>query len=257
MYKRIQSACVSHLGNVRKNNEDNYFFNNSFLLSDNDGSNGVISNRFALPVGSNKGIFYAVFDGMGGGDYGEIASFKCAEETKIFLSNERNINYFDISPTLQHLSSVLNEAVFREKTNLGVYQMGSTLVGIFMLAGRVWVCNVGDSRCYFYSSKSKDFKQLSIDHVEDTMQSKKPVLTQYLGVDPEVIRIDPSIYCFEPENNDRILLCSDGLTDMVSEEEICEAVKTDSPDKAVDQLLKKALVAGGRDNITMIITKFI
>lgn len=256
MYKHIQAACVSHLGNVRNNNEDNYYFDGSYLPSENNGSQGIVSSRFLQSVGSNKGLFYAVFDGMGGGDYGEIASFKCAEETRLFFSDDKNINNYDITPTLQTLCSVLNGSVYREKTNLGVYQMGSTIVSVYLFAGRAWVCNVGDSRCFIYREKTKELKLLSVDHVEESMQSSKPMLTQYIGIDPEEMRIEPSVFCFEPERSDKVLLCSDGLTDMVSEDDIRKVLQLNSPQDSVTDLLGKALSAGGKDNITMIVIKF-
>lgn len=257
MYKRIQSACVSHVGNVRKNNEDNYYFNDSYLSSESLGSNGILSDSKSFQFfGSSKGFFYAVFDGMGGGDYGEIASFKCAEETKRFFADESNINYHDITPTLQRLCLNLNDSVCKEKQNLGVFQMGSTLVSVFLFAGLVWACNLGDSRCYWYRENTNQLMLASVDHVEDSLQSSKPVLTQYMGINPEDLRIDPSVICFEPNRNDKVILCSDGLTDMVSESDIQEALRLDTPNQSVEILLNKALTAGGKDNITMIVIKF-
>lgn len=256
MYKRIQSACVSHQGNVRQNNEDNFFYNDEYLSADSLGTNGIITQKFPTFYNFNKGLFYAVFDGMGGGDYGEIASFKCAEETKLFLSNPKNINCYDITPSLNNLCNTLNEAVCREKQNLGVYQMGSTLVSAFMMAGLVWICNVGDSRCYWYSESNNSLSMVSVDHVEESSNGGKPVLTQYFGIDPEALRLEPTVNCIEPNHNDRIILCSDGLTDMVSENEIFEALKIDNPLQTLAVLSNKALEAGGKDNITIIVIKF-
>lgn len=257
MYKSIRSACVSHTGNVRKNNEDNFFFNGEYLPSDNSGTKGVISDPSAKAVGPDDGVFYAVFDGMGGGEYGEIASFRCAEETALFFSDENNINSRDIPDILEDLCSSLNDAVFSAKTDLGAYQVGSTIASVYLLNGGAWACNIGDSKVFWYSKRKQELRQISVDHTDRHFSADNPVLTQYLGIDPEEIRIEPCITFFEPESNDKIILCSDGLTDMLSEAIISETVSFGMPAGNAENMLNNALEAGGRDNISVIVIEII
>lgn len=256
MYKHIQSACVSHPGLVRKNNEDNFYYNGEFLLSDNNGTQGIITDRFSQECESEKGILYAVFDGMGGGEYGEIASFMCAEETERFFSDDSNIIKNDIPGTLNELCISLNDIVSGKRRELNVYQMGTTIVAAYISAGRVWICNIGDSRCYLYNKEADELCLLSVDHVEKARVVNKPRLTQHIGIFPEEMTIEPSIICVEPKYDDRLLLCSDGLTDMIAEDEIRDVIKEDPPSEAAGLLLEKALKAGGKDNITSIVVRF-
>lgn len=257
MYKCIRSACVSHTGKVRKNNEDNFFYNGEYLPSDNDGTHEIISDQTDETAGSDKGIFYAVFDGMGGGEHGEIASFKCAESTHSFFSDENNVSNRDVTLMLEDLCTTLNNAVFSAKTDFGAYHMGSTIAAVYLADGHAWACNIGDSKCFWYCKSKQELSQISVDHTDGHFSSEKPMLTQYIGIDPEEIRIEPSIVLFEPENGDRIILCSDGLTDMLSEAIINEAVSAGTPYSACEVLLDKALDVGGNDNITVIVIEII
>lgn len=255
MFKKIQVACFSHIGKARKNNEDNYYLNGEYMPSDNKGSQTIKSTN-PLSVDDKRWYFYAVFDGMGGGDYGEIASFRCAEATKSFFSNRSNVNLCDITPTLQNLCTIVNDTIFEEKQRLGVYQMGSTLVSAFVFAGKVWMCNIGDSRCYWYRAQEDALYQLSDDHVEERDEGSKPVLLQYFGIDSSMITIEPTIEFFEPNAGDKLLLCSDGLTDMVDENRILEIIDSDNPVNNIRALFSEAMGAGGVDNITMIVLRF-
>lgn len=257
MYKNIRAACVSHIGKVRKNNEDNFFFGGQYLPADNAGTHDVLESRSVCSGSSDKGLFYAVFDGMGGAEHGEIASYKCAEQTQKFFSDGDNYSDKDITLFLNKMCNILNNAVFDAKTDLHAYQMGSTIASVYLTAGQVWTCNVGDSKCYWYCRNKHSLRQMSADHLDEHSLSDKPMLTQYLGIDPQEMSIEPSITCFEPEEGDRILLCSDGLTDMLSEEDINKMIGSKSPSKTVEDLLNCALEAGGHDNITIILIEIV
>jgi protein phosphatase len=103
-------------------------------------------------------------------------------------------------------------------------------------------------------------EMLSEDHVEELYyvdkinKRSKPGLIQYMGMDPEEIRIEPTIKCRNLEPDDRYLICSDGLTDMVSEADIATMLNEgkDSED-AANRLVDLALSNGGKDNITVIV----
>lgn len=77
-FGRISAACGCHTGRRRKNNEDNFFFAGRYMASDNNGLGSILEKSFSL----KKDRFFAVFDGMGGGEYGEIASYIAAKASR-------------------------------------------------------------------------------------------------------------------------------------------------------------------------------
>lgn len=81
---RISAACSCHIGKRRKNNEDNFFFAGRYMASCNNGLGSILEKNFPL----KKDRFFAVFDGMGGGEYGEIASYMGAKATEEYLNAE-------------------------------------------------------------------------------------------------------------------------------------------------------------------------
>ena len=133
--------------------------------------------------------------------------------------------------------------------------MGSTLAGLLLEKGNAYSFNLGDSRVYLL--RNRELKQISIDHVDSRAffkKNTKPSLTQHLGIDEEEFLVEPSISRLELQAGDRYMLCSDGLTDMVSDEQIKDLLeKAESASNAVRKLIDTALDNGGRDNITVIV----
>lgn len=260
--KRIQAACGCHMGKKRKNNEDNFYFDGTCLNSDNTGMSEILTQETLLEEGKSGSChYYAVFDGMGGGDYGEVASNIAAETAREFLSKEQNVNYCDITPTLQNMCQIMSRNIYEAGVNLGAVQMGSTVVSLFFYSGQVWVFNLGDSRCY--RLRDNEMEQISLDHTDEAdmkvfgITGRKPYLTQYLGVNPEEMRIEPHVKSYVLKKGDRFLLCSDGLTDMVSEQEICDILSEyEDLEICTGELMKAALDGGGRDNITVMVCQF-
>ena len=250
----LSAACVCDRGLKRSNNEDNFYFTGQYLPRDNDGLDGCLADQMSLP----EDVFFAVYDGMGGGDYGEVASYTAAAETEGFLDLEDNINPCDITPSLTRMCLHLNEKVFQIGKSLGVYQMGSTLVSLFFHEDQVWVCNLGDSRAFLY--RDQKMRQISVDHTDEEemkangITNRKPYLTQFLGIDPEELRIEPFIQSGHYQAGDRYLLCSDGLTDMVDNQRISDVlVRYETPEDCAVRLKQMALENGGKDNITIIV----
>ena len=87
-FGRISAACGCHTGRRRKNNEDNFFFAGRYMASDNNGLGSILEKSFSL----KKDRFFAVFDGMGGGEYGEVASYIAAKATEQYLNAEEAAN---------------------------------------------------------------------------------------------------------------------------------------------------------------------
>lgn len=252
----LSAACGSDQGKRRKNNEDNLYFEAFYMPSDNHGTEGILEKEYSV----REDRFFCVFDGMGGGDFGEVASYTAAKTTKDFLAVEQNINPCDITPSLTRMCNEINQAVYQAGANLGSDQTGSTLVGLYFHEGQAWICNLGDSRGYLL--RDGKLLQISVDHTdaafmaENGITGRKPYLTQYLGIDPEEMMIEPHIRSYYLQEGDTFLLCSDGVTDMVEEQEICRILaESEVPGDGVDELIQAALDGGGKDNITAIVIR--
>ena len=152
----------------------------------------------------------------------------------------------------------INEAVVAKQQELCTERMGSTMVALYFSHRYVYVCNLGDSRAY--RLRNGEFLQLSVDHVEkrEGQARKKAPLTQHLGIKPEDFLIEPYIAKGELKHGDRYLLCSDGLTDMLSNYEIDEIMTgADSAEECVKELVDAALEKGGKDNVTVIVCRIL
>lgn len=242
----IQAACGCVTGKIRKNNEDNFYFDGKCLEMEHDGLRHPVEFERAL----KNGLCLAIFDGMGGENYGEMASFAAARQMQ---ETERRFADFFI-PERKYLGRLvehLNCAVNAVQKEMCTEHMGSTMVSLYFSGCNVYVCNVGDSRAY--RLREGAFQQLSVDHVEKRPGTKKAPLTQYLGFDTEEVVLAPYIAKGELQRGDWYLLCSDGLTDMVTNFEIADIIlkSKDSLD-CVQRLIDAAMEHGGRDNISVI-----
>lgn len=247
----VHAACDCRIGRVRRNNEDNFYFNGRCLEAENEGLRSPVS--FDGPLTGE--LCLAVFDGMGGERFGEVASFAAARELQ---SYERSlVDFFIPGRTfLTRLTARLNEAVVKAGQELQASRMGSTLAALYFMGGFCYVCNLGDSRAY--RLRAGEFMQISEDHVDarPMKAGKKPGLIQYLGIDPEEMLIEPYIAKGKIRSGDQYLLCSDGLTDMLTNFEIADIMmNTTDAESCVQQLVQAALDHGGRDNVTAIVCR--
>ena len=247
----IQAACGCHTGKIRRNNEDNFFFDGKCLEADNTGLERPVWIEDTL----RNGYCVAVFDGMGGEHFGEVASFTAARQMQTVTKSFSD--YFaSESKYLSKLTAQLNDAVVEAKKELFTDRSGSTMVALYYSFGYMYTCNIGDSRAY--RLRDGEFLQLSVDHVEKRPDGahKKTPLTQHLGIDPEEMQIEPYIAKDKVIEGDTYLLCSDGLTDMLTNNEISDIMQTyTDPADCVEKLIQVALEHGGRDNITVIICR--
>lgn len=257
---QIISACGCVKGNVRENNEDNFYLAGEYLDSENDGMKAVIKRSLKNDAKKVPGVFVAVFDGMGGTQHGELAAYEAAVSTEAFLDHVKESGSCDGTPMLTRLCDKINEKVFKAGEERGVTKMGTTMAALYFHGKNVWSCNVGDSRCY--RLRDGVLERLSEDHVEDLYNidrinpNKKPGLIQYMGMDPNEIRLEPTISCRNLKNGDCYLICSDGLTDMVAESDIANILReTDDAKDAANNLIELALMNGGKDNTTVIVCK--
>lgn len=249
----LSAACGCNMGKIRKNNEDNLFFDGRCLEEINSGLKHPVSMERTL----DKELCVAIFDGMGGERFGEVASYAAADCMK---NMTRKLSDFFISEKkyLNDMCWTLNQAVVDKKREYCTEHMGTTMVALYFSHGYVYVCNLGDSRAY--RLRDGVFQQLSVDHIlqDERMGNRKAPLTQHLGIDPEEYLLEPYIAKGELSGGDQYLLCSDGLTDMLSNLEIADILKADeNAERCVEKLIEVALEKGGRDNITVILCRVI
>jgi protein phosphatase len=219
---------------------------------------------------------YVVADGMGGHQAGEVASqiavdlinksFRRWVEQKAY--EDELFGFPDNSVTIQGnylLSSIriANRVVYEMSLEHERYQgMGTTVATLFVASSLIIAANVGDSRIYMV--RDGHIERLSKDHTivaeqvemgvmteeEASSAPLKHVLTRNLG---SAENVEAEIFEIEPSNNDRFILCSDGLTDLVSDREILEmAQDEDDPGNLCNQLVEKVLTRGAHDNTTVV-----
>lgn len=247
----LTAACGCVTGKLRKNNEDNFYFDGQVLPADNNGSPGTLTMKTLL----KQDLLVSVFDGMGGENFGEQASYSaaaCMRDSDTELRGMTN----DVTQFLTGLCESMNASVNEAKEKYLTSHMGTTMVGFYFTQRCVYSCNLGDSKSYVL--RGSGLRQLSQDHVDTWSAShsggSKAPITQYLGIDPEEFMIEPYISKQDYLPGDKYLLCSDGISDMLGDERIAVILReAASAESAVNELIAAAMEAGGRDNITAIV----
>jgi PPM family protein phosphatase len=203
---------------------------------------------------------FAVADGMGGAQAGEVAS-------RLAAAAFREFHEADALDPEERVGAIIQEAnrriYERARSDAQVSGMGTTVTAALYAGSDVALGHVGDSRAYRLRQGS--LKQLTEDHslVADLVRSgrlspedadahpQRSVITRALGTDPEV---DVDTFTIQAEPGDVFLLCSDGLTTMVAEEEIVETIgRSSTLEEATKALVRAANRAGGEDNVTVVL----
>ena len=246
----IESSGITDIGRRRKQNEDSLFYDDAMGL-------------------------YLVADGMGGHKAGEVASRLVVETIRDYMDPERTDhpqeNFVDAEEELSEEArrllagiQVSNRVVHQTAKNNEDYKgMGSTISAVYFAEKTVIVANVGDSGIYLI--RDGRIEQLSVPHTLVAEQAQldpenaellwgdfKHVLTRAMGVN-ESVKADINEIPFY--RGDVIVLCSDGLTDKATPEEILQTAKKRRSDKACRELVDLANARGGEDNITAIILR--
>ncbi len=237
----VAYACVSHVGKLRQINQDNYICGQT--IRSNDISCSYTEGTFT----SGRTAMLGAFDGLGGEERGEIASLIAAEKASR-LSFGRDI----IKTVIGYCDEVNNDICEYVKRN-SLSHMGTTVALLVFGKKEIILCNVGDSKIFRISNGN--LKQISYDHVIDAVPGQKPLLIQNLGIPIDELKIIPYLSRGDYFCGDKYLICSDGLTDMVSTEKIREIIQHNDLKHSVNNLLQIALENGGRDNITIIVTE--
>lgn len=250
MYK-MEAACISHMGCIRENNEDNFYFQNSFL----DMEHGTMKEAIRDSFSTERIKSVAVFDGMGGENAGETASYVAAQ-TFSEVCRIQNIS----KSGFKKIIDTLNIKVCKKAEEEKLGQIGTTITALFFDRDYVYIINLGDSPAFIL--RNNKLKLISEKHTNEeflklsNMKNKRPALTQFLGIPKKEMLLEPYIAGMELQIGDLFLICSDGLTDMVPEEEIQRILAENShTEDMVMKLLEEALSCGGRDNITIICCK--
>ncbi len=229
---KYQWAAGTHKGRVRNNNED------SFAPETSGRSTGP--------------VVLMVADGMGGAIGGEIASQLAVQHASTGPG----------SPVERVIRA--NEAVVkRTLSEPGLAGMGTTLtLAEFGKDGSVNLAHVGDSRAYLIHDGLLEqltddhtvvAEQLAAGHIspaDAVTHPQRSMLTRVLGISPDV-EIDS--ITFDSAPGDRLLICSDGLTNMVEDERVAQLLAKGSPEEAVWALIEEANRGGGHDNITVVV----
>ncbi len=226
---------------MRAKNQDNLICNGEYLSAERD--KDEYSNEGSVAA-KNTSVF-GVFDGMGGEECGEIASFIAAEQACGFDFSE------DAVSDMLEFCFKANGAICDYASENDIGSMGTTAAMLAFGNDKITLCNIGDSKIFRFSENV--LSQVSVDHVGFSVFGKKPPLMQSLGIPPQEMIIEPFITQFDYNCGDKYLICSDGLSDMVTADEISEVLAENNPCDAVSVLLEKSLEAGGKDNITIML----
>ncbi len=251
----------THRGYIRSKNEDAILINDILISEKN------FSSVLALEIPRDVSLtqLFMVADGMGGHQKGEVASFLVLDH----LRRERSkiITQKQLFQTLQETKILLNQYA---KEHRNAYGLGTVVAGLWMYWDQYVVFNVGDSRVYWY--KDNDFMRLSKDHsvVEElkdagyineddirTHPEKHIVTSCIMGDDEKTIKsIFMKSYKEDFFKESKVLICSDGLWEMLYENEIYSCMSIELPFNVCECLKNKAFNNGARDNISFILLIF-
>jgi PPM family protein phosphatase len=236
MAPQLEVTAFTHQGRVRDSNEDSITV--AGWVSD-VAMSGLRRSRHEL----TEPVLCAVADGMGGHAAGEIASRYAIKRlaAEPFADSEASA----VAGVLAAINAELYQTMAADRSLRG---MGTTVAGLLLSATRVLWFNVGDSRVYRHRDGS--LQQVSTDHVPPGARSS--IITQSLGGALAFTAIEPHIDGDELAVPSRWLVCSDGLTDMLSGADITRCLEN-YDEEAARKLFEAAMVAGGVDNISLIL----
>jgi PPM family protein phosphatase len=237
---RFQSWCLTDKGKKRESNQD------SFLVDD----------RLGL---------FIVADGVGGHTGGEVASALAVETVREVVGHPK-ANQFKPKEVIYQAFEEASHRIFDRATQeIRLNGMGTTMVMGYVRDNKLYVANVGDSRCYLY--RKPYLWQITEDHslineqvrlgMLNEEQAKKVVgknvITRSVGFERDVF---PDILEREISSGDSFVFCSDGLTGMVTDNDLCTLLNQKPIDQMAHLMIEKALDHGGDDNVTVLVLQF-
>lgn len=238
---RLDITSVSNIGCVRSQNEDMILVDNHF----------VRDSEFSIQTSLNHGDRYlvAVADGMGGHNSGDVASNDALRSLQYFFSDiPENLNASEFNEAMvEWLDSINNYVASKGRADEQFKGMGTTLVGFAYYYGDFFSMNCGDSRLYCF--RHGKLTQLTTDHsLSNMLGSEKHtnIITNCIGGGSKSSYLD-LIRMTDVQSGDVYLLCSDGLTDMISDRMIAQMLTAGADATA---LCDAAIEAGGYDNVS-------
>ena len=265
---RVQFGALSHTGLVRINNEDH------FLVIERRRSRTVLLTN--LPQGylrpaDDYSYVMAVADGIGGASFGDLASKLALRSGWDQAPNAIKWGWIitdrEIEDLKEHLELVFSQMeqtlLERAKVDPKFTGMGTTLTGAYTVGPEAFIAHAGDSRAYLYHQGT--LTQLTRDHtlaqqcldagLPVTSRSWHHILTNCLGGTDREVEVE--FHHLQLTDGDLLLLCTDGLTDMVKDEEIADFLGGyASPQEMAQSLVDLALARGGRDNVTVVLARY-
>jgi PPM family protein phosphatase len=237
---RFQSWCLTDKGKKRESNQD------SFLIDD------------------RLGVFI-VADGVGGHTGGEVASALAVETVREVIAHPKAGQFKPKEVLYQAYEEASHRIFDRAAQEVRLNGMGTTMVMGYYRDTKLYVANVGDSRCYLY--RKPYLWQMTEDHSlineqirlgmmseeQARKQLGKNVITRSVGFERDVF---PDILEREVSAGDTFLFCSDGLSGMVNDADMAKILNNTPPEKITQAMVEKALDHGGDDNVTVLIVQF-
>ena len=231
----MKSFGITDVGKKRSMNQDSIFYTDK-------------------PVGPIQNL-YIVADGMGGHKAGDVASRTAIEAATEYVRESEINNPVSL---LKRAIIYANDKVYKlSLSNPDDYAgMGTTFVAAVIDDGIMYVANIGDSRLYIVNN---GIRQITMDHslVEELIRNgqldrdEKNIITRALGIGDDVV---PDFFEVELSADDKILLCSDGLSNMIEDDEIREIIsEADDVADAGKKLVERANYYGGKDNISAVV----
>lgn len=243
---RVTVACKTDVGRVREINQDKF----EYYMPEDEAKL------------ASRGLIFLVCDGMGGHAAGQVAS-ELALKTfiEVYLNHPATEPEFAIRAAVQAANRFVLDNARAFPARRG---MGTTLTGVILIQDQAYVVNVGDSRTY--RTRGGELMQITHDHtyVDDLVRAgvldpsearthpQKNVITRAVGIEGE---LHPDIFVMTLEVGDQFMLCSDGIINHVSDEEVGRILATHIPAAAVWTLVGQALIGGGSDNATAVVVR--
>ena len=239
----IEYSAYSYIGKTRKENQDSVFISHNNMVCDRKDIVDISDIYEA-----DQPLIVAVFDGMGGEQEGGKASYIAAWATS---------EVFKMRPdaSLKYVCAIVNKSICKYMEDNGIKSMGTTAAIVKTSEGKLVACNIGDSSIFKISNNR--IKELSLKHIMVINHSGSNVLTQHLGIPENEMLIEPHSVAVKAKDGDLFLLCSDGLTDVLSEKDI-KTIATETPVQSCSKKLVDAAVQkGSKDNISVIVLKIL
>jgi len=262
----LEQVCVSHIGG-RLGHEDNFLLNGGYITPDEQRE--MAGKRFICRTEKTSANirFFAVCDGMGGHNAGEVASNICVTRLAKLETAVQNSGSFKNIVEICHkaVSDINSEVCAKGRENSALRGMGSTLVLFVMRGSECAVLNVGDSRAYFFDGAN--ISQITKDHTEGQRMLDLNILApdelinfparknlnRYIGFYEPGFPLKADEFFIKTQNG-LILLCSDGVSDSLTNVEIEEYLRAESNIKiAAQNIIERAVAKHDSDNATLII----